>query len=170
MNKKIITTFFAAALSVAGAPNALAESVAVEGSSIFIVDNTVPGSQIVVRNLANGAINSCLVNADNAHLLHLNADTTATDIVIKNGTAIVTTYNTSHSVTDVKLVNVTSCPVNYIADLSECYATLHDGKLTIPCLEYGDDIISVVLGQRGNSSNFEYESYKPGKRHNHKDD
>lgn len=169
MKKKIITTLFAAALSVSGTLLALAESVAVEGSSIFIVDNSVPGSQIVVRNLANGALNSCLANTG-TNLLGLNADTAATDIVIKSGTAIVTTYSAPHSVTDVKLVNVTSCPINYIADLSECYATIHDGKLTIPCLEYGDDIISVVLGQRGNSSNFEYESYKPGKSHNHKDD
>ncbi|MDE2388302.1 MAG: hypothetical protein KGN35_04355 [Betaproteobacteria bacterium] len=164
MNKKIIATLFTAALSVSGVSLALAESVAVNGSSIFIVDNSVPGSQIVVKNLANGAINSCLANAG-TNLLGLNADTTATDIVIKNGTAIVTTYNTAHSATDVKLVDVTSCQ----ASPNECYATLHDGKLTVPCLVYGGDVISVVLGQRGNSSNFEYESYKPGKGRHHED-
>lgn len=171
MNKAILTTLCATSLFTAGISHSLAESVAVEGGSIFILDNSVPGSQIVVKNLANGAVNSCLVNAG-VNLLGLSTDTTATDIVIKNGTAVVTTYNTTHSVTDVKLVNVTSCPITSVVDLSECYATVHDGKLTVPCLQYGGDIISVVLGQRGNSMNFEFESYKPGKDHGrgHDDD
>jgi len=63
------------------------------------------------------------------------------------------------------LVNVTNCPINYMTDLSACYASVHDGKLSILCLSYGGDVISVVLGQRGNSMNYEFES--SGKGHNH---
>jgi len=167
MNQMLITTLYAVALSASGVPSALAESVAVEGGSIFILDNSVPGSQIVVKNLANGAVNSCLASTG-VNLLGLNADTSATDIVIKKGTAVIATYNTVHSVTDVMLVNVTNCPINYTADLSACYASVHDGKLTIPCLSYGGDVISVVLGQRGSSMNYEFES--SGKGHDHEHD
>lgn len=167
MKKTIVTTLYAAALTVSGISPALAESVAVEGGAIFILDNRVPGSQIVVKNLSNGAVNFCLANAGVDHL-GLNTDTTATDIVIKKGTAVITTYSTTNSATDVKLVNVTACPINYTADLSACYASVHDGKLSIPCLSYGGDVISVVLGQRGNSMNYEFES--SGKGHNHDDD
>ena len=166
MNKALMTTLSAALLSLSGISLTHAESVAVEGGSIFIVDNSVPGSQILVKNLANAAAHSCLVNAG-TNLLGLGTDTTATDIVIKNGTAVITTYNTTLSATDIKLVDVTSCPITSVTDLSECYASVNDGKLTIPCLQYDDDVISVVLGQRGKSMNFEFESYKPGKGHGH---
>ncbi|MXS82231.1 hypothetical protein [Nitrosomonas oligotropha] len=166
MNKALMTTLSAALLSLSGISLSHAESVAVEGGSIFIVDNSVPGSQILVKNLANAAAHSCLVNAG-TNLLGLGTDTTATDIVIKNGTAVITTYNATLSATDIKLVDVASCPITSVADLSECYATVNDGKLTIPCLQYDDDVISVVLGQRGKSMNFEFESYKPGKGHGH---
>lgn len=166
MNKALMTTLSAALLSLSGISLSHAESVAVEGGSIFIVDNSVPGSQILVKNLANAAAHSCLVNAG-TNLLGLGTDTTATDIVIKNGTAVITTYNATLSATDIKLVDVTSCPITSVTDLSECYATVNDGKLTIPCLQYDGDVISVVLGQRGKSMNFEFESYKPGRGHGH---
>lgn len=90
MKKMLITTLYAVALSASGVSSALAESVAVEGGTIFILDNSVPGSQIVVKNLSNGAVNSCLTSTG-VNLLGLNTDTTATDIVIKKGTAIITT-------------------------------------------------------------------------------
>lgn len=162
MKKNIISTLCAASLFIPGVQSALAESVAVEGNSIFILDNSVTGSQIVVKNLTNGALNTCLANPS----LNL-TDTVATEIVIKNGTAVITTFNNTSHVTDVKLVDVTSCPTTDTADLSACYATVSDGKLTIPCLQYGDDLISVVLGERGDSMNFEFESYKPNKDHGH---
>lgn len=167
MKKLLITTLYAAALSASGVSLALAESVAVEGGAIFILDNSVPGSQIVVKNFSTGTVNSCLANTG-VNLLGLNADTTATDIVIKKGTAVITTYNTANTVTDVMLVDVTNCPINYTTDLSACYASVHDGKLTIPCLSYRGDVISVVLGQRGNSMNYEFES--SGRGHGHDDD
>ena len=56
MKKILITTLYAVALSASGVSSALAESVAVEGGAIFILDNSVPGSQIVVKNLANGPV------------------------------------------------------------------------------------------------------------------
>lgn len=170
MNRTLMTALSAALLSLSGISLSHAESVAVEGEAIFILDNnSVSGPQIVVKNLANAAVNSCLVNAG-VNRLDLGTDTTATDIVIKNGTAVITTYNTTLAATDVKLVDVTSCPITSIVDLSACYATVHDGKLTVPCLQYDDDVISVVLGQRGKSMNFEFESYKPGKGHGHDHD
>ena len=74
--------------------SALAESVAVDGSAIFILDNNVTGPKIVVRNLADGTANTCLSTAG-LDLLILDAGITATDIVIKNGTAVITTYNST---------------------------------------------------------------------------
>ncbi len=158
MKKNLLSISCAAALLITGMQSAIAESVAVEGNAIFILDNNVAGSQIVVKTIPDGAPNACLANPT----LGL-VDTVATDIVIKNGTAVITTDNNTTHATDVKLVDITSCLTPVAIDLSKCYASVNDGKLTIPCLKYGSDIISVVLGQRGNSMNFEYESYKPNK-------
>lgn len=169
MKRNILSIICAAFLLIMGMQTALAESVAVQGDSIFILDNSVGGSQIVVKNLPDGAANSCLINVG-LNLLGLSANTTATEIVIKNSAAVITTYNNVSLVTDVKLVDVTSCPTIDTVDLSECYASFQNGQLSIPCLKYGNDIISVELGQRGNSMNFEFESYKPGKRHDHGND
>ncbi|MBS0497238.1 MAG: hypothetical protein JSR51_06285 [Proteobacteria bacterium] len=158
MKKNLLTLSCAAAMLLPGMQSAMAESVAVEGKAIFIVDNSVAGSQIAVKTLPDGIPVSCLANPG----LGL-VDTVATDIVIKNGTAVVTTNNNTTHATDVKLVDVTSCLTTVTDELSKCYASVGGGKLTIPCLKYGGDIISVVLGQRGSSMNFEFESYKPNK-------
>ncbi|PSJ17707.1 hypothetical protein [Nitrosomonas supralitoralis] len=169
MKKNIAWKICAAFLFMAGVHSALAESVAVQSNTIFVLDNSVAGSQIVVKNLPDGAANSCLIDAE-SNLLGLSTDTIATDIIVKNSTAVITTYNNVSLMTDVKLVDVSSCPLTDIVDLSECYASFQDGQLTIPCLKHKNDIISVILGQRGNSMNFEFESYKPGKRHDHGND
>jgi hypothetical protein len=170
MRKNILSILCAVALVTPGVQSALAESVAVKGDSIFILDNSVEGSKIVVKNLTNNSTSSCLTNAGLSNL-GLSASTSATDIVIKNGTAVITTYNnTTSPATDVTLVDVTSCPITNTVDLSDCYATIDGDKLTIPCLQYGGDLLSVVLKERGNSSNFELESYKPGKSHGHGSD
>lgn len=169
MKKNILSILCAVALITSGVQSALAESVAVAGNSIFILDNNNSvGSKIVVKNLTDGAENtSCLANPN---LAPKDAAAVPTDILIKNGTAVITTYNSTSNATDVMLVDVTSCATTNTVDLSECYATVDDDKLTIPCLKYGDDVISVVLGQRGNSMNYEFESSKPGKSHGHDDD
>lgn len=169
MNKHLLSTIFAASLGLAGIQPALAEPVAVDGNSIFIIDNSAVGSQIVVRNLNNGQLNACLVNAGQ-NQLELSANTIATDILIKNGTAVVTTYNDASLVTDVKLVDVTSCPIASAIDMSECYAFIDDDRLTIPCLKYGSNVISVIMKQRGHSMNFEFDSYKPNKGKDRKHD
>lgn len=169
MRKNISSIFFATVLVTLGVQSALAESVAVAGNSIFILDNNVDGSQIVVKKLTNKSTDSCLADAGLSNL-GLSAITSATDIVIKSGTAVITTYNNTSLATDVTLVDVTSCPITDAVDLSECYATIDGDKLTIPCLQYGGDLLSVVLKERGSSSNFELESYKPGKGHGHGSD
>ncbi len=170
MRKNILSLLFATVFVTPGVQSALAESVAVAGNSIFILDNSVDGSQIIVKKLTNTSTDSCLTNAGLSNL-GLSASTSATDIVIKNGTAVITTYNnTTSPATDVTLVDVTSCPITDTVDLSECYATIDGDKLTIPCLQYGGDLLSVVLKERGSSSNFELESYKPNKSHGHGSD
>ncbi|MBY0499586.1 MAG: hypothetical protein K2P74_08295 [Nitrosomonas sp.] len=164
MKKIILTMSCVISLLIANIQSITAETIAVEGNSIFILDNSVTGSQLVVRNLSDGTLNSCLADSG-LNLLGLNIDTDATDVIIKKGTAVVTTLNAVSQITDVKLVDVKNCPISYTTDLSECYAAVQGDKLIIPCLKYGDDIISVVLGRRGNSMNYEYESSKPGKDH-----
>lgn len=166
--KKQIAHIICAASLLSGMQAVLAESVTVKGNAIFILDNSVAGSQIMVKSLANGTANTCLSDAS-LNLLGLETGTTATDILIKNNTAVITTYNNTSTVTDVKLVSVASCitdaPGTETPDISECYASLEGSTLHIPCFKLNDEIISVELGQRGNSMNFEYESHKPGKGH-----
>ena len=173
MNKKILASICVSSLLSLGMQAASAESVAVEGGTVFILDNSVAGSQIVVKNLADGTANTCL-SASSLDQLGLETGTTATDILIKTSTAVVTTHNETSNVTDVKLINVASCVTSTgtgttggtgttteTVDLSQCYATLVGSHLHIPCFILGDEIISVELEQRGSSMNFEYLSYKP---------
>lgn len=160
MKKNFLTISCAVAMLLPGMQSAMAESVAVKDNVIFIVDNSVAGSQIAVKFLVDGGVpNTCLADPN----LGLVDTVVATDIVIKNGAAVITTYNNTTRKTDAKLVDVTSCLTTVTDELSKCYARVSGGKLTIPCLNYGGDIISVVLGQRGSSMNFEFESYKPNK-------
>lgn len=190
MKNKILAAFCATSLISAGMQFAFAESVAVEGSTVFILDNSIPGSHIVVKKLTDGSANTCL-SATGLDQLNLVTGTTATDIAIKSGTAVVTTHNETSNVTDVILVSVASCVTTTTgtgttggtgtttgstgtttgtSDLSECYATLDGDKLHIPCFNLNGEIISIELGQRGKSMNFEYESYKPKKGHGTKKD
>ncbi|SFE65878.1 hypothetical protein [Nitrosomonas sp. Nm166] len=158
MKKNTLSALLCAgSLSVLGLPSAVAESVAVEGDSVFILDNSVAGSQIVVKNFTSGAPDSCLTDAS-LNLLGLGADTTATDIMIKNATAVITTYNNTSLITDVKLVNVANCVTNQTIPVKECITTVNNGLLTIPCVQYNGEILSVVLEQRGNSMNWELKS------------
>ncbi len=177
MKKNILSILCVVALITPGVRSALAESVAVEGNSIFILD----GSRIVVKNLINpstglpdGSPNLCFAESTANTLELVLQGALATDIVIKSNTAVITTYNETAappaSVNDVQLVDVTSCLPPKTVDLSACYATVEEGKLVIPCLKYGDDVKYVVLGQRGNSMNYEFEYAKPGKSHGHDDD
>ena len=84
MKKNILSILCAVALITPGVQSALAESVAVAGNSIFILDNSA-GSKIVVKNLTDGAENkSCLTNPN---LVPTDAAAVPTDIVIKTGTA-----------------------------------------------------------------------------------
>lgn len=178
MNRKILASICATSLLSLGMQVASAESVAVEGSTVFILDNSVSGSQIVVKNLADGTANTCL-SASSLDQLGLETGITATDILIKNSTAVVTTHNDTNNVTDVKLVNVASCVTSTgtgttggtgttagtgttteTVDLSQCYATLVGSRLNIPCFDNNGEIIIVELEQRGSSMNFEYLSYK----------
>jgi hypothetical protein len=62
----------------------------VVNNSIFIVDSSVASSQILVKNLTDGSPNSCLTNTG-LDVLGLAQGTIATDIIIHNSTAVVTT-------------------------------------------------------------------------------
>lgn len=104
MKKIILRMSCAISLLIANIQSIMAETIAVEGNSIFILDNSVPGSQLVVRNLSDGTLNSCLADSG-LNLLGLNIDTTATDVIIKKATAVVTTLNTVSQIIDVKLVD-----------------------------------------------------------------
>lgn len=146
----------AASLSALATQPAMAESVAVDGNSVYILDNSIAGSQIVVRNLINGALNSCLADAG-FNLLGLSADTTATEIVIRNNIAVITTFNSTTLVTDAQFVNVASCAAPIIP-VGECFTTLDNGLLTIPCVQYNGEIFTAILEQRGGSMNWELKS------------
>lgn len=157
MKRKVLSITCAVSMLATATPSVLAENVAVQGDAVFIVDNSVAGSQIVVKNLTDGTKNACLSDAS-LNLLGLSTDTTATDIDIKNTTAVITTYNSTSLVTDIKLVNVAGCVTTPTIPVKECITTVNNGLLTIPCVQYNGQILSVVLEQRGNSMNWELKS------------
>ena len=106
-------------------------------------------------------------------VLGLDQGTIATDIIINNGTAVVTTFNSQTSATNIKLVDASSCLKDQILTVDQCIATFENGILTIPCVEYQDEIFSAVLEQRGNSMNWELKSSlllnEKAKGHKHQD-
>jgi len=160
MKKSITTVVLSASLFILGTQAVLAERVAVSGNSVFILDSSVIGSQIVVKDFDGNASLAC----PSPILLNLATGISATEILVKNGKAIVTTAtNTIPETTNVIFADVTSC----LSTANECYAAVQDGKLTIPCLMYNGELISVVLGQRGNSMNYEFEK---ASNHGHSDD
>lgn len=157
MNKKIhlVTCFFS--MFITGISTVSAEKVAIQANTVFIVDNSVAGSQIIVKNLTDGTKNACLSDRG-LNLLGLTTDLTATDIVVKDATAVITTFNASATTTDVKLVDVAGCLTNAPIPVKECITTVSNGVLTIPCVQYNGQMLSVVLEQRGNSMNWELKS------------
>ncbi|MGV8712472.1 MAG: hypothetical protein ACWA6R_07975 [Nitrosomonas sp.] len=157
MKKKIGLITCAVSMLATEIPSVFAENVAIQDDVVFIVENSLAGSQIVVKNLADNTNNACLSDAG-LNLLGLNADTKATDIAIKNTTAVVTTYNSASLATDVKLVNVSGCMTAPPIPVTECITTISNGLLTIPCVQYNGQILSVILEQRGNSMNWELKS------------
>lgn len=154
MKKKILSILCAASLLASGIQSTLAESIAVEANSVFIADNSIAGAQLIVKNLIDGTLNSCLANTS----LGLDADTKATDILIKNETAVITTHNSLLDVTDAMFVDVSSCITGQEIPVEECITTVDNGILTIPCVQYNGQIHSVILEQRGNSMNWELKS------------
>ncbi len=157
MNYKISLIVCFVSMFTIGVSAVSAENVAIQGNTVFIVDNSVAGSQIIVKNLTDNTKNACLADAG-LNLLGLTADLTATDIVVKDATAVITTYSTSTSTTDVKLVDVAGCLTNAPIPVKECITTVSNGVLTIPCVQYNGQILSVILEQRGNSMNWELKS------------
>lgn len=152
--KKLLSILCTASLLASGIQSTLAESIAVEGSSVFIVDNSIAGAQLIIKNLVDGTLNSCLANTS----LNLDVDTEATDILIKNGIAVIATYNSPLNVTDATFVDVSSCITVQEIPVEECITTVDNGILTIPCVQYKGQIHSVILEQRGNSMNWELKS------------
>ncbi|AKH37727.1 MULTISPECIES: hypothetical protein [Nitrosomonas] len=159
MKKNILPILCGISLVALGiqSQSTFAESVAVVNNSVFIVDNSVAGAQILVKNFTDGTPNSCLANAG-LNVLGLEQGTIATDILVNNGTAVVTTFNNQISATDVKFVDVSSCLKDQILNVGQCIATFENGVLSVPCVEYQNEIYSAVLEQRGNSMNWELKS------------
>jgi hypothetical protein len=158
MSKNILSILCAVPLFTLGIQSVLAESVAIKSDSVFIVDNSVDGSQIIVKNLADGSQNTCLADAG-LNLLNLVAPLKATDIVInKEDDAVITTYNSDYDETDIIITDVSSCLTNQTMLDDQCITTVDNGMLIIPCVQYNDQIFSVVLEQRGASMNWELKS------------
>lgn len=161
MNKFALSTLCAISLLALEMQSALAENVAVVGDTVFILDNnpTSGGARIVARTLnADGTLtqNQCFVDPVSDSLnLGLDATISATDITIKNGAAIITTTSPSTETPGgVISRNVSSC---LTAD-PVCLATVVDGVLTIPCVQYNGQVLEVEFQQRGSSMNWELKS------------
>ena len=143
-----------------GIQTTLAEPVDVVDGSIFVVNNVETpehGFEISVIGL-DGTPNACLADSDVGSFFPLVAGTVAADIDIQGSGAVVTTVS-DLGVTDVVIVDTTSClvPVDDVVDVAECISTvdLDEGVLIIPCVQVGGDVVTVHMEQRGNSSNWE---------------
>ena len=92
MKKLTFPALCTMSLFASGMQSALAENVAVVGDTVFILDNPAAGARIVARTLnADGTLtpNQCFVDPISDSLnLGLDPSILATDITIKNGTAI----------------------------------------------------------------------------------
>jgi len=136
-----------------GMPSAFAENVAVAGDAVFILDNPISGSPQLIASVLNAdsttSPNLCFSSQSSLNL-GLGGGISATDIVINNGTAIITTTSTNVP-GGVIFRDVSSC----IAANSICMAKVNNNLLTIPCVHYNDQVFTVVLEQRGNSMNWE---------------
>ena len=155
MNKFALSTLCAVSL-VAGIQSAFAENVAVAGDAVFILDNPTSGSPQLIASILNAdsttSPNLCFSGQSSLNL-GLAEGVSATDIVINNGTAIITTTGTDVP-GGVIFRDVSSC----IAANSICMATVNNNLLTIPCVHYNDQVSTVVLEQRGSSMNWELTS------------
>lgn len=156
MNKFLLSTVCAAFFTALGIQPVLAENVAIAGDAVFILDNPTSGSPQLIASILNAdsttSPNICF-SGQSALNLGLGEGVSATDIIINNGTAIITTTSTDMP-GGVIYRDVSSC----VAANSICMATVDNGLLTLPCVQYNGQIFTVVLEQRGNSMNWELKS------------
>lgn len=135
----------------------LAESVAVKDDHIFIAYKG-----LTVKNLLTGQPNQCLAPP----LLDQNGNdvtsllSTATDVVIKRTFAVVTIHpinDQGNASTDTVIVDVSKCLDKKTIPVKECISTvdMDKGLLTIPCVKFNDNYLTVNMDRRGNSSNWE---------------
>lgn len=169
MKKYIFSTVCAASLFTVSMSSALADKIAVVEDLIFIAQNT-----IVVKNVSNGLVNQCLANP----LLDIqgNPVVNATDVVIKGNNAIVTKSSLDENgapVIDAAIVDISNCLNSQAAiPVAECISTvdLNEGLLIIPCVKVGQDVVTVHMEQRGNSSNWEVKFYGTNTKFSRDDD
>lgn len=167
MKKLILSAVFLVSPLFLGAQSSFAESVAVAGGSVFILDSFTPAApQIIVKNI-DATANTCSPIS-----VPLIVGTKATDIVIKDGTAVVTTETTAAPpvATDVVFVDVSSClPAQ--TNPANCAATLlNEGSLVIPCVQIGEETYEVHMERRGSSSNWEVSFAGPNPLFTHNGD
>lgn len=96
----------------------------------------------------------------------------ATDVVVSNGSAIVTIKDPAGVVTGVDVVDVSTCLLNFCD--AQPTVDLHSGELVIPCLAVNGKSYDITMHQRGNSMNWEVvglpESEHETHGNNHEDD
>jgi hypothetical protein len=138
--KKIGLSSLIAGLLIANVAGA--DPVAVNGGSVFILSQgnlrvqTAGGSPIACGGLPKFI------------------DANATDVVISDGNAFVTSINGVGEVS-VTTVPVRSCLVPSISCDTEPTVDLNRGVLDIPCLEANGQAYHIIMNQRGNSMNWE---------------
>ena len=156
MNKFALSVICAISLIVSGIQSAFAENVATVSDTVFILDNPASGSPQLIASVLNADSttnpNLCFSGQSSLNL-GLGEGILATDIIVNNGTAIITTTSTDVP-GGIIFRDVSSC----IAANSICMATVNNSLLTIPCVQYNNQVFTVVLEQRGSSMNWELTS------------
>ncbi|GKS69387.1 hypothetical protein W03_13910 [Nitrosomonas sp. PY1] len=154
--KTVSLTFLIVILSCINS-TVFGDSIAIKDNQIFIADKG-----LTAKNLLTGQSNQCLIpplldpsGNDVTNLL-----STATDVVIKRNLAVVTTHPTNdqgNTTTDTVIVDVSKCLDKKNIPVKECISTvdMEKGVLTIPCVKFNDNYLTVNMDRRGNSSNWE---------------
>lgn len=141
---------------------AVADPVAVKDGAVFVAGNDL--LSVLPADDSIGLPDSCDLATTPLSI------TSATDVVISDGKAFVTSNNAGEIT--VTTVDVSSCLVTSSSCDSEPTVDLASGVLIIPCLEANGQIYDIEMHQRGNSMNWEVTGVEDSIHHHedHHDD
>jgi hypothetical protein len=161
---EIIMKKFGLSSLVAGllaANAAVAAPTVVEGGAVF----TAANGFLTVR-LVDAVDPLKLVPPSDASCPATTPVPNATDVVVKDGTAFVTTSTGTVATVDVSTCVSSYCDAEPVVNLNDG----HKGELFIPCLDVNGKRYDITMEQRGSSMNWEVVGFPDSEHHHGHDD